>query len=62
MAQYNLMLEKDVVEFMKESKNVQDYNNRVNSVYSANNGYPYFWYMAMEASGLADRIFAGFDK
>ena len=59
---YNLMKQEDVVRFMKESKNEQDYNNRANSVYNANNGYPYFWYMAMEASGLADKIFAGFRK
>ena len=51
---YDLTIERDVVEFMKDSTSSESWNNRCGYVKSANNGdYPDFWYTAVILSGVA---------
>lgn len=52
-----------VREFMANSLNGKEWDENANRVKAANNGdYPRFWYDTVEASGLATRSFAKFDR
>ena len=51
------MEKKEVIDLMKSSKNLQEWNSNCDEVKKAHdNGYPEYWYVEMILSGLCDKI------
>lgn len=45
-----------VVEYMRQSTGERDWDDRVNQVKKANNGYPSFWWEKVTEAGLQKQI------
>lgn len=53
------MTEQEVIDLMSSATSDEDWNQKTLQVKRAfNNGYPAFWYPAIIASGLGDKIAA----
>ena len=53
----DLTKSKDVVNFMEQSKDQVDWNNKIDDVKRANGGqYPSFWYVDIVTSRLVDKV------
>ena len=54
---YDLTKKKDLVSFMKESKSIEDWNNRCDEVKLVNGGYPDFWFETIRDAGVYSFVF-----
>lgn len=51
--EYDLTVERDMVQYMSVATSESDWNKRTDDVKRANGGYPRFWYPAIILSGVA---------
>jgi len=56
----DLTVQENVVALMQSSSTEDQWNNNVDKVKDANNGYPSFWYSAIILSGVMRKTAAGF--
>ena len=54
------MTKQEVIDLMTSATSSQDWADKADEVKRACDGYPSFWYSAIVASGLAERVYESF--